>query len=141
MARGPCLITFLVATLALTLTGCAGTRAAALGPLPGHASLLTLIVSEDRDVVRRECAPVAAAGPVLGCHISRSVGLADGRSVRAITIVRYTDALPSPMAFEIDAHELCHAIASLQPAIADPCHVGNDGRLSERTFRHDLRGR
>jgi hypothetical protein len=43
-----------------------------------------------------------------------------------VKIVRYTDALPSRMAFEIDAHELCHAIASVQ-GIADPCHAENHG--------------
>jgi hypothetical protein len=46
-----------------------------------------------------------------------------------MTIVRYTDSLPSKLAFEIEVHELCHAIASLQ-TIDDPCHVGNDGLLT-----------
>jgi hypothetical protein len=50
----------------------------------------------------------------------------DDITVQAMKIVRYTDSLPSALAFEIDAHELCHAIASLQP-IADPCHVDNYG--------------
>ena len=47
---------------------------------------------------------------------------------RAVKIVRYTDRLPSEMAFEIDLHELCHVVAALQP-IADPCHNGNGGTI------------
>ncbi len=46
--------------------------------------------------------------------------------VRTVKVVRYTDFLPSALAFEIDAHELCHAIAAFQ-TIPDPCHVGNEG--------------
>src|SRR5207244_10108055 len=46
--------------------------------------------------------------------------------VRAVKIVRYTDVLPSRMAFEIDAHELCHAIAAVQ-SIEDPCHAVDHG--------------
>ena len=64
-------------------------------------------------------------GPLLGCRVTRRVQLG-GVTVQAMKIVRYTDALPSALAFEIDAHELCHAIASLQP-IADPCHTENNG--------------
>ena len=52
---------------------------------------------------------------------------ADGRS-RLIKVVRYTDALPSPMAFEIEIHELCHTVAALQP-IDDPCHAENNGLI------------
>jgi hypothetical protein len=37
------------------------------------------------------------------------------------------------MAFEIDIHELCHAVAALQP-IEDPCHVGNRGFLRSSGF-------
>jgi hypothetical protein len=85
------------------------------------------MVSEDRGVVSRECGAEAAGVPsVLGCQKSWPVRLGDGRAVRAVTIVRYTDALPSALAFEIDAHELCHAVATIQ-TIADPCHDGNGG--------------
>jgi len=48
--------------------------------------------------------------------------------VRMIKIVRYAETLPSPATFEIDAHELCHAIAALQ-VVDDPCHEGNGGVL------------
>jgi len=51
----------------------------------------------------------------------------DGRTeVKMMKVVRYTDALPSALALEIDAHELCHVVAALQP-IDDPCHLGNGG--------------
>jgi len=43
-----------------------------------------------------------------------------------VKVVRYADVLPSKLAFEIDAHELCHAIASVQ-VIDDPCHAENRG--------------
>jgi len=43
-------------------------------------------------------------------------------------VVRYTDALPSMMAFEIEIHELCHAVAALQ-TIDDPCHAENNGLI------------
>jgi hypothetical protein len=71
-------------------------------------------------------------GSPVGCRLSRTVALSDGRNARTVTIVRYTDSLPSKLAFEIEVHELCHAIASLQQ-IDDPCHVGNDGLLTAHT--------
>jgi hypothetical protein len=43
-------------------------------------------------------------------------------------IVRYAETLPSAVTFEIDAHELCHAVAALQ-LMDDPCHDGNNGML------------
>ena len=46
-------------------------------------------------------------------------------------IVRYAETAPSPATFEIDAHELCHAIAALQ-LMKDPCHDGNGGVLQAR---------
>ena len=55
---------------------------------------------------------------------------------RVVKIVRYTDALPSEMAFEIDLHELCHMVAALQPVLRDPCHDGNDGQVLSGTGRH-----
>ena len=111
---------------ALALTGCAtSTRTMQMGVLPQGHQLVTLVVSEDREVVHRECASVTA-GWALGCHRWRRVALPGAGDVTLITIVRYTDALPSTLALEIDVHELCHAIAALQP-IADPCHADNGG--------------
>ena len=110
------------------VSGCAtsGVRSAQLGFLPGGEPLVTLVVSEDSTVVQGECPPNFSHGGVLGCQTSRTVELPDGQSVRVVKIVRYTDRLPSDLAFEIDIHELCHAVAVLQQ-IADPCHTGNDG--------------
>ena len=123
------------AVFALTLSGCAtGTRTASFGPLPDGGKLVTLVVSDDLEVVRRECAELAIFGRVLGCHTSLPVpgnvaGRANGSGpVRTIKIVRYAETLPSPATFEIDAHELCHAIAVLQ-LLEDPCHEGNGGVL------------
>ena len=115
-----------VALAAAALAGCAGTRVAHFGPLPNHEPLITLIVSQDREVVRRECRDQGGPLEVMGCQRSRLVELSGGGRVRAVTIVRYTDALPSALAFEIDAHELCHAVATLQD-ITDPCHGDNAG--------------
>ena len=50
-------------------------------------------------------------------------------AVRAMTIVRFAESLPSPVTFEVDAHELCHAVAALQLLPVDPCHDGNSGEL------------
>jgi hypothetical protein len=113
----------------LALTGCAattGTRTGQLGPLSDHQHLVTLVVTEDTTVVRSECPFMLAAGSILGCQTSREVKTSGGSATRVVKIVRFTDRLPSAMAFEIDIHELCHAVAALQP-IDDPCHVGNGG--------------
>ena len=116
--------------LALASAGCAaGTRSAGLGLLPGGERLVTLVVSEDPTLVGREC-PEAIGGRVLGCQTSRRVPLAEGADVRVVKIVRYTDRVPSALAFEIDIHELCHAVAALQPFIRDPCHAENGGMAS-----------
>jgi hypothetical protein len=117
---------------ALAAAGCATTRVGAMGPLPSRDALVTLVVSEDRAVVAGHCRDAFALGPILGCHSSRPAALPDGTTVRVVTIVRFTDALPSAMAFEIDLHELCHAVASLQ-GLADPCHDGNHGLLRAST--------
>lgn len=118
-----------IAVFAVALSGCAtGTRVATFGPLPDGSSLVTLVVSEDVEVVRRECAELAVFGRVLGCQASRPARGHGPLPVRMIKIVRYADTLPSPTTFEIDAHELCHAIAALQ-LLADPCHEGNGGVL------------
>ena len=117
------------AAAVLVITGCASTtRTASFGPLPGGGNLVTLVVTEDLDVVRKECAGVPAKGQVLGCHIARPVAGAGGSPVRAMKIVRYAETAPSPATFEIDAHELCHAVAALQ-FMKDPCHGGNGGVL------------
>jgi hypothetical protein len=110
----------------LALGGCAtSTRTAKMGPL-ATGPLVTLIVSDDRAVVERECREVPALGPVLGCSIWRTVQPDGKTDVKMMKVVRYTDAVPSALALEIDAHELCHVVAALQP-IDDPCHVGNGG--------------
>jgi hypothetical protein len=113
---------------AAALTGCASTRMAGLGPLPNDEKLVTLVVTEKRSTVEEHCRGAFALGPILGCQMMRSTTAADGRPVRTVKIVRYTDSLPSPMAFEIDLHELCHTVASLQ-TISDPCHADNQGLL------------
>ena len=108
-------------------SGCAtATRSAGLGLLPQGDRLVTLIVTEDPAVLRGECPPNLGHAPVLGCQTSRLIELGDGRTVRVVKIVRYTDRAPSALGFEIDIHELCHAIAALQP-IDDPCHAENGG--------------
>ncbi len=109
------------------LTGCAaGTRSASLGVLPRDERLVTLVVSEDLTVVRRECPFAMPVGSVLGCQTSRLVTLPDGTQIRTVKVVRYADGLPSALSFEIDVHEMCHALAAVQ-GIEAPCHVGNGG--------------
>ena len=127
---------------AIVLTGCTtGTRTAAFGPLPGGSKLLTLIVSEDLNVVQRECSEVRpdryaqANKQVLGCQTSKPVVVPGALAVRAMTIVRFAESLPSPVTFEVDAHELCHAVAALQLLPVDPCHDGNGGEL-QATLTH-----
>jgi hypothetical protein len=122
---------FLFTVLALAW-GCASSRSGSVGQLTNREALVTLVVTEDRQVVQQECRNIFAAGNLLGCRIARVVPLPDGRDARAVTIVRYTDSLPSKLAFEIEVHELCHAIASLQ-SIDDPCHIGNNGILAAET--------
>src|SRR5437762_14118589 len=94
----------------LMLGGCAtSTRTARMGPL-ATGPLVTLIVTDDRAVVERECREVPALGPILGCSIWRTVH-PDGRTeVRMRKVGGYTDALPSALALETDAHELCPVV-------------------------------
>ena len=99
-----------------------------MGTLSDARSLVTLIVSEDQRVVSRECPETLSPGAVLGCHVSEAVTLPGGRAARTVRIVRYTDRLPSAVAFEIDIHELCHTVAALQ-GLPDPCHAENGGRV------------
>ena len=117
-----------VAGLALAFTACATTRTGSMGLLANYEKLVTLVVTEDRSLIADECRGALAVGPILGCQITRNTALPDGSSVRLIKIVRYTDSLPSEMAFEIDLHELCHTVATLQ-TLPDPCHAENNGFL------------
>jgi hypothetical protein len=111
----------------LVLAGCArSTRMARMGPLPSTEPLVTLVVSDDRRVIERECRDVPALGPVLGCSMWRTVRVGGTTDVKVMKVVRYADSLPSEFSLEIDVHELCHVVAALQ-SIDDPCHVGNDG--------------
>lgn len=113
----------------LVFTGCAGTRVGAIGRLTNDDRLVTLVVTEDRKRVDSECNGVPSLGTLLGCHIARRVELDERSAVQAVKIVRFTDRLPSAMAFEIEAHELCHAVAALQ-SMRDPCHDDNRGMLT-----------
>jgi len=117
-----------VASLALALAGCAGTRVGQVGRLPTGDRLVTVVLSDDRETVDRECGYPLAVGPVYGCQSTNAISLPDGRTARLIRVVRYTDTLPSPMAFEIEIHELCHTVAALQ-TIDDPCHAENNGLI------------
>jgi len=132
----------MVMAAAVVVTGCGTTtRMVSFGPLPGGTNLVTLIVSEDLEVVKTQCAGVVAHGRVMGCQISSPVkGFGGALLVRAIKIVRYAETVPSPVTFEIDAHELCHAIASLQ-LLKDPCHEGNGGVLQALETAGGLRAR
>jgi hypothetical protein len=122
-----------LALLLVALGGCASTtRVAQFGPLAEGDNLVTLVVSEDLSLVRRECADVPSLGPVLGCHIARPAKTISLRPVRSVKIVRYAESVPSAVTFEIDAHELCHAVAALQ-LLEDPCHLGNNGELQAAT--------
>ena len=126
MARARATVATLI-VLACFVAGCAtGTRSGGLGHLGLDAPLVSLLVSDDPDIVRRECPLSVTARRVLGCQTSRMVELPAGGVARAVRIVRYTDQLPSPFAFEIDLHELCHAVATAQ-GLDDPCHTGNGG--------------
>jgi hypothetical protein len=123
----PLLIAALVGAVVLLAAGCAtATRVMGMGPLQTGDRLVTVVVSEDRAVVQRECADVPAVGPVLGCHLWRRVTVPGTGLVQLVKIVRFTESMPSALSFEIDVHELCHAIAALQP-IDDPCHADNGG--------------
>lgn len=138
MARRRC-VTIVLAELigVIALGGCAAsTRTASMGPLP-TGPLVTLIVSDDRALVERECRDVPALGPILGCSMWRTVQPDGKTDVKVMKVVRYTDAVPSALALEIDAHELCHVVAALQP-IEDPCHVGNGGVV--RSGNPNVRG-
>jgi hypothetical protein len=120
--------------LACLLAGCAGTRIGTLGTLPGGDRLVTVVVSQDRDVVERECNQPLALGPLLGCQISRPVGGTGRAAARTVKVVRYADVLPSSLAFEIEVHELCHVVAALQ-TLEDPCHADHHGVMDVASRR------
>ena len=125
MAR---LLPALLIGLGVLLAGCAAsTKVMQMGPLGSNGDrLVTVVVSEDRDVIRQECVNLPSAGPILGCHLWRRIAGPSGAPVQLVKIVRFTDTMPSALSLEIDVHELCHAIAALQP-IDDPCHADNHG--------------
>jgi hypothetical protein len=117
----------IVVTSLLLLAGCAtSTRMARMGPLPSTEPLVTLIISDDRGVIARECRDVPALGPVLGCSMWRTVRVDGTKDVKVMKVVRYAESVPSELSLEIDIHELCHVVAALQ-SIDDPCHLGNNG--------------
>lgn len=126
----------------LTLVPQSATREIQFGHIRPGEPLVTLVVTQDRNVVWSECANAGTAGgPLLGCQWS-SVVHVTGRPVQAVKIVRYADVLPSPLAFEIEAHELCHAIAAIQ-SLEDPCHTDPAGQINsarEVTPRRHLPG-
>ncbi len=109
----------------MLLAGC-GTQTvvARYGPTE-CGPLVTVVVSQDRSRVDRECAEMGSLLPSLGCEQTTSVTLADGTRVRTVRVIRYAASLPSPDALEIEIHELCHVAASLQ-CIPDPCHLLHD---------------
>ena len=124
MAR---LLPALLIGLGVLLAGCASaTKTVQMGPLSSGERLVTVVVSEDRSVVHQECVNIPSAGPILGCHLWRRITAPGGGAVQLVKIVRFTDSMPSALSLEIDVHELCHAIAALQP-IDDPCHADNHG--------------
>ncbi|MFB3819700.1 MAG: hypothetical protein ACE147_18745 [Candidatus Methylomirabilales bacterium] len=107
--------------------GCApAIRATEAGLLATGQPLVRLVATDRREVVHRECVGASRPASVLGCQITGLAWLGPDRYVRTVRIVRYTDVLPSAFALEIEAHELCHAVAGLQN-LADPCHAGNGG--------------
>ena len=114
--------------LAIVLQGCATTGAIQFGELPNHQPLLTLMVSTDPQVIGLACRDAEPTRSGLGCERLVTVPLRGGVTVKAVTVVRYADAAPSALALEIEAHEMCHAVAAVQ-VIADPCHAGNNGQV------------
>ena len=114
----------------LTLVSQSATRGIQFGHIRPGEPLVTLVVTQDRSVVWSECADAGVAGgPLLGCQRSHVVHVTAGRAVQAVKIVRYADVLPSPLAFEIEAHELFHAIAAIQ-SLDDPCHTDPAGSIN-----------
>lgn len=139
MTHGPALLMLLLGTELCLLSACAtsATRTAQFGPLPNGQSLVTLVVSKEPEVIRRQCGVTATT---FGCRSLQRVTLPGGAVAHAVRIVRFVETVPSATAFEIDIHELCHAVAGVQP-IRDPCHDGNRGMLqSAATFGGPMLG-
>lgn len=119
--------------LILLLAGCAqqarATQYGILNGLMGRQYLVTLYVYRNVESVAQAC-PTKADVPkglgMYGCQWNNEAVLSDGTKVQRTTVVRLTDRVPSATALEIEAHELCHVVASLQP-MDDPCHLVNGG--------------
>ena len=124
--------------IALLLSGCAAsTQVIRYGAVVPEAHLVTLVVTESLEVAQQECkdASYPVGTTLLGFQRMQLLPAPAGEPfVRAVRIVRYTDFLPSQMALEIEAHELCHAVAALQ-FIEDPCHTGNNGEIAASKAR------
>src|SRR3989442_175332 len=84
----PRFATLALVALGIALAGCVSTRIAEVGTLPNGERLITLVVTENRQVVYRQCQDVPALGAVLGCQTSRALALPNGVAVRAVKIVR-----------------------------------------------------
>jgi hypothetical protein len=134
------LVPALLAALSVLFAGCAtATKTLQMGLLGNGDKLVTVVVSEDRAVVRRECVNIPSAGPILGCHAWRRISVPGAGAVQLVKIVRFADRVPSALTLEIDVHELCHAVAALQ-AIEDPCHTENGGIIhAAQEFAHRWR--
>jgi hypothetical protein len=93
-----------------------------------------LVVTEDLDVVMRECAGLTnRPGVVVGCQRSGLAMVNGTDTVRLVKIVRYTDWLPSPLTFEIAGDQLCHTVADAQ-SLPAACHAENGGMIEAATL-------
>ena len=118
------LLATLLVPVMLLLVGCSTvTHTAHVGLLSNRASLVTLVVTEDQDVVSRFCNDIPR---VAGCRHAGLATLADGTILRTVKIVRYTDAPPTAAAFASEARQLCEVIAALQSAPVS-CHEMHAG--------------
>src|SRR2546421_9246467 len=90
------LVPALLVALGLLLAGCAtSTRVVQMGPLGNGDRLVTVVVSEDRAVVRQECVNIPSAGPILGCHLWRKITGPGGTAGEPRENVGLTPALSS----------------------------------------------
>ena len=102
-----------------SVVGCSTvTQTAHVGLLSNRESLVTLVVTEDQQVVARGCNNIPR---VQGCRHAGLSTLADGTVVRTVKIVRYTDTPPTAETFASEARQLCELIAALQSAPVS-CH-------------------
>ena len=116
---------------ALVLAGCATAGGGGPATRVETFPLVTLVVTSDRAEVERRCLTpldsLRGARP-LGCQLTQPYRHSGGgRAIQSVTIVRWADRVPSALAVEIEAHELCHAIATVQQVNPDPCHDDNRG--------------